>query len=316
VHGDTEGAPRLALIDRMRRDFVPTVLDYYGRLDAAVRGADPQDLPALRQFSQRTLDDLMLQAPLLYRARNKPLGYPGDFECMNDMYFRNFRGTSLFARALQLASCLSPPAEAVRARKDLIKDEIHRLVASHSGDRPLRIASIAAGPAQEIFEFLQEAKELPGRLEIVLFDQDKLALSFAQRRIAPLVEARWSSQVRVVFLNDSIKRLLHDPTLFGTLGPFDLLFSTGLFDYLRFPTAVNLCRNLHLNTAPGGRAFVGNMDPANPARWVFEHHLEWYLIYRTSGEMLEFGRTALPDARLEMAPDRTFLNPFLVMHKD
>jgi len=316
VHGELDTPARLALMDRLQQGFVPTVLGYFSEMDAAVRDVAADDVPALRAFAQRMLDDRMLRAPLLYRARRKPLGYPGDFECMNYMYSKPFQGESLFAKALHLASCMSTPARAVRARKDLIKERIRQVVAEGRGDRPVRIASIAAGPAQEVFEFISELKELSVPVEFVLFDQDKLALSFSQRRIAALVEAHWRGAVRVVFLHDSIKRLLHDPTMFGDLGPFDLIFSTGLFDYLRFSTAVTLCRNLYANTAPGGRAYVGNMDPSNPCRQVFEHLLEWDLIYRTQEQMLEFGVAALPHARLSTLPEGTGINPFLVLEKD
>ena len=34
----------------------------------------------------------------------------------------------------------------------------------------------------------------------------------------------------------------------------------------------------------------------NPTRWIQEHHLDWYLIYRSRQELLEIGRRAAPDA--------------------
>lgn len=311
-----EHPARAAMIERIQTEFVPKVLDFYCRIDAAMRQAPQEEIASLKQFSQRHLDDLMLKAPLLHRARTKPLGYPGDFECMNFMYFRPFEGQTLFGKALHMASCASTPAMGVRARKDVIKRHIHALLANPPQDRPLRIASIASGPAQETYELLHEISPDGPPVEIVLFDQDRLALSFAQRRTLEVVRRRGLHNVRLVFLHDSIKRLLTDRGVFGALGPFDFLFSTGLFDYLKAQTAAILCSNFFANLAPGGQAYVGNMMPWNPSRWVFEHHLEWTLIYRSHEEMLAFARAGVPNAQIEIVPDATGLNPFVVLHRE
>ena len=311
-----EHPARAAMIERILVEFVPAVLGYFGRIDTAMRQASPEEMPALKTYSQRHLDELMLTAPLLHRARTKPLGYPGDFECMNYMYFRPFEGQTLFGKALHMASCASMPAMGVRARKDLVKAQIHARLTRPPVGRPVRIASIASGPAQEMYELLHELPVEGPPLEIVLFDQDRMALSFAQRRTLEVVRRRGLHRVRLLFLHDSIKRLLTDPGVFGTLGPFDLLFSTGLFDYLKPHTASVLCSNFFANLTPDGEAWVGNMVPWNPARWVFEHHLEWTLLYRTHEEMAAFAQDGVPHAAVSIEPDETGVNPFVVLRKE
>ena len=73
-----------------------------------------------------------------------------------------------------------------------------------------------------------------------------------------------------------------------------------------------LCRNLFARVAEGGTLYIGNMVPENPTRWIQEHHLDWYLIYRSREEMLEIGRRAVPDAaQQQMIEDKTRVNPFL-----
>lgn len=310
-----EHPARERLIERLRDEFVPEVLRHYGVIDQAMRGIDPSAMSRARNFSQRHLDSLMLEAPLLQRARMKPLGYPGDFECMNYMYFRPFEGPTLFAKALHMASCASVPAQGVRARKDFVKARLREALYANRNGHPLRVASIASGPAQETYEFLKELPVDHPPIEMVLFDQDRLALSFAQRRTMDVVRARGMSNVRLVFLHDSIKRLLTDAGIFGGIGPFDLLFSTGLFDYLKAPTAAVLCGHFFTNLAAGGSAYVGNMMPWNPSRWVFEHHLEWTLIYRTHEEMMAFARAGAPAAKVEICEESSGVNPFVALHK-
>jgi len=172
------------------------------------------------------------------------------------------------------------------------------------------VLSIAAGPAQELFDLLQGSEELPAPLEVVLFDQDKNALAHAWRKLRPPVETRFQGQVKLTFLHDSIKRLVRDGNLFGQSSTFDLVFSCGLFDYLQPRTAVSLTRQLAAATAPGGQLLIANMVD-HRARWFLEHQLDWSLIYRTREEMLDIGRRAVPGAQVRILEEETGANPFL-----
>ncbi|MFO0603220.1 MAG: hypothetical protein U0324_08600 [Polyangiales bacterium] len=313
VHGDARTPARAALIDQLQRDFVPEFLRYSEAIDTALRGATGPDWAHLKDFSQRHLHPWMMRAPFLHRCLTKPLGYPGDFEVMRFLYDRQFEGSTLFGKALHLAAVNTRGAQAVRARKDMLKSRLAAQLAHRGHFGPLRVASIAAGPAQEVFELLASLDGPPPPVEFVLFDQDAQALAIAQARLTRY--AQRFSTLKIVYLHDSIKRLLQDPTLFLGLGPFDLIFCAGLFDYLKFATAATLCRHFHANLAPGGVAYVGNMVPENPCRWFLEHHLDWYLTYRTRDEMLEFARAAAPGSEISVVEESTGLNPFVTIRK-
>jgi hypothetical protein len=144
----------------------------------------------------------------------------------------------------------------------------------------------------------------------VLFDQDKGALAHAHRRLWTIIEARFPGQVRLVLLNESIKRLLRDVRLFEPFGGFDVIYSVGLFDYLQRATAVGLARNLFTAAAPGGQVLIANMVD-HPGRWFMEHHLEWDLNYRTRKEMMEIAARAAPSARIRILEEATGVNPFV-----
>jgi len=312
--GSNQPSPaRTALVDQLRSGFARDVVRMTEEIDAALRSAPPAHNPALMQWSRRHLHHYFMQAPSARRAFQKPFGYPGDYEVMRFIYEREFEGATLFAKAVQLSFLRSKASIAVRTRKDLMKRRLRQLIESRR--RPLRILSVATGPAQELFELLQEIEDIPEPLEIVLFEQDKGALAYAYRRLRPIVDSRWSRQVKLVYLHESIKRLLRDSQLFTPLGPFDLLYSVGLFDYLRPATAVQLARTFEAQLAEGGSALVGNMAPENPSRWFMEHHLEWNLIYRSHAELLEIGARAAPRARLQILEEESGVNPFVEITK-
>lgn len=310
VHGEGSAA-RAALVRSLMPTFVADVVGFTEAIDAAVRSASPKDSQALTQWSRRQIHDVLMRSPPLHRSFHKPFGYAGDYEVMRFIYEKPFEGADLFSKALSLAFGHTTASRAVRSRKDLVKSKMADMI---RGGRPARVLAVACGPAQELFELLQEANEIPS-LEVVLFDQDKGALSYAYRRTAPLIEAR-QGRVKVTYLHDSIKRLLRDAELFTDFGSFDLIYSVGLFDYLKTPTAVALTRNLVSLLAPGGQAMLANMVPNSPSRWYMEHHLDWWLTYRTRSEILDFAGRAGPHTKLRIVEEETGVNPFVEMTRE
>ncbi|HYZ87859.1 MAG TPA: PilZ domain-containing protein [Myxococcales bacterium] len=315
LHGDSNAPSpaRTALIEQIRSGFARDVVRMTEEIDAALRSAPPAHNAALMQWSRRHLHDYFMQAPSARRAFQKPFGYAGDYEVMRFIYELPFEGQTLFGKSICLMFNETRASRAVHHRKDLVKRRMRQLIESRR--RPLRILSIAAGPAQELFELLQEIEEIPEPLEIVLFEQDKGALAYAYRRLKPIVDRRWPEDVKLVYLHESIKRLLRDSQLFTPLGPFDMIYSVGLFDYLRPATSVQLARTFESQLAEGGSALIGNMCPENPSRWFMEHHLEWNLIYRSHAELLEIGARAAPRARLQILEEESGVNPFVEISK-
>jgi SAM-dependent methyltransferase len=316
VQGESQSAARSALLDRLRSDFVVDVVRYSDAINDAMEGVPPAHMKGLREYGRRFLHDFLMQAPWMQRAYYKPFGYPGDYEVMRFMYERDFEGATLFAKALGYAFLQTRGALAVKFRKDLVKRQLRARVDAHRGiERPLRILSVASGPAQELYELLRELPAEVPPLEIVLFDQDKGALSYAYRRLKPMVDDRFRGEVQILYLHDSIKRLLRDSELFSGFGSFDAIYSCGLFDYLQTTTAVVLARNLYARLGPGGSLYVGNMAPENPCRWFIENHLDWFLIHRTRAQLMEIGNRAASDSQVRVLEEESGVNPFIVMTK-
>ena len=311
VHGEIDSPARSALIESLQREFVPTVVRYSEDIDVSLRSATPQDMQALKEYALRQLHPFLMQSPWMHRSMHKPLGYPGDFRVMKYVYEESFCGATLFAKAVSLAFVGTKPAQAVRTRKNMIKEQLAARIAARQPGESLTVLSVAAGPAQEIYELLDEVRDLKGPVTIVLFDQERQALSYAYGRLKKLVEGKWAGVVTLVYRYDTIKRLLRNRDIFQDMGPFDVIIASGLFDYLNFATAARLAGHLESNLSPGGALYIGNMVPWNPGRWFMEFHLDWHLIYRTHEEMLAFGRTGTRHSTVEIIEEATGINPFL-----
>jgi extracellular factor (EF) 3-hydroxypalmitic acid methyl ester biosynthesis protein len=313
VHGESTPA-RDELVRTIRAHIAVSMVGAIEEIDRVVRTIPVEDMPAIREYSRRYLDDFFLQAPAARRAYQKPFGYPGDYEVMRFLYERPFEGSTLFAKTMSLVVDEMAASRAVRCRKDLIKKRLKARLQLRAS--PLRVLAIAGGTAQELCELLSETPRLPAPLHVVLFDQDKGALAYAYRRLQPMTDGRGGPPIRITYLHESIKRLLRDRMLFDEFGKFDLIYSAGLFDYLRVPTAIQLARDFYFRLDTGGQLMIANMVPENPSRWFMEHHLDWALLYRSREELLDIGRRACADARLQILEEESRVNPFLEFSRD
>ncbi len=314
LHGPVEQPGTQALVEQLMRGFVPTYIRYTERIDAALRAVPTDEHEALKAFSRGHLHDLLIRAPFMHRCLTKPLGYPGDYEVMRFLYERHFEGSTLLAKAIHLGTIHTRGARAVRERKELLYQAIVKLVGERAArGEPTRIVSIAAGPAQEVYELLSRTEDLGARVEVMLFDQDRFALEYVSRRFTVALNAKPRTDLELSLRHDTIRRLLDDPAIFDDYGKVDMVFASGLFDYLRFHTGVRLIRNLHRLLSPEGELWVGNMVPENPCRWFLEHHLDWFLQYRSQEDLLTMGKIAIPEPSMRVTVESTRVNPFLVI---
>jgi hypothetical protein len=71
----------------------------------------------------------------------------------------------------------------------------------------------------------------------------------------------------------------------GLNGSYDLIYSAGLFDYLKDRTARAAGARLVAALAPGGTAVIGNFGTANPSRAMLELILDWPLHHRSASDL-------------------------------
>lgn len=304
-----------ALRARVERDFVPGFVSRSDAANAAWLELRPEWRMELLPYSRGLLQELLDHSPLMRRALAKPLGYPGDFEVMRYLYEREFEGETLFARALTLAVARTGSCEAVRARKDLLREVIERALArAWDAGRPASVLCLASGPAQEVVELFESHPGPLGPVRIGFVEMEKQALAWSGARLRDALARHPSADVTLHFFHDRIRRRM-SPAWVANLGPFDLIYSAGLYDYLPRPVAVELTRSLTTHLAPDGELWVGNMVPSTPSRWLMDLHLDWHLQHRTFAELLDLGHAGAPQAESWVVPDRTQYNPFLVVRR-
>ncbi|AHG89068.1 methyltransferase type 12 [Gemmatirosa kalamazoonensis] len=236
------------------------------------------------------LAGVMHQDPFLWRAFEKPRGYPGDAGMLDLIYgaVPLPEGTTPLGAALNAVTMRSPSATSVRERCDLLVDAIDE-AAARAGGRGARVLSVACGHLREA----QRASAVLGGgvASFHALDQDPISIGLLQREHAAL---------GVTPVLGSVRDVLTRRVAYTGL---TLAYAAGLYDYLPTPVAASLTARLFEMLAPGGRLLVANFCPELRDIGVMESYMAWRLIYRDEAEMGEIA-AAVPGA--EIARQRTF----------
>jgi extracellular factor (EF) 3-hydroxypalmitic acid methyl ester biosynthesis protein len=280
-------------------------------LEAHVSGFSREEHDHHGFYLRQQVRDIILASEFLRRTYLKPWGYAGDAVMMRMLYENTFCGSTIFARFVHRHPLQTVAAQAVRNRVMLLYERISR-VAREWPSSPLRVMSIASGPAWELRQLCQSAEDLE-RYDITLLDQDPKALAEARMTVAG-VEARQGAGMQIHYIQDSVRTLLRPWDQTAKWGRFAFIYSMGLFDYLSAPTARAVLRRLYSLLDPGGELIVGNYHFRNPTRVYMEYWMDWFLIYRTEDDLFDLAEP-LDGAEVTVLSENTNSQMFLSIRK-
>lgn len=227
--------------------------------------------------AQRELLPLVQLAKTTERFYSKPRGYAGDFATIEMIYDGRAAGTGRIGPLLDACFLERPSGRAVVNRRKLLAAEINATLAA-ARTRPVRIMSLACGPAREVFDVFATLDDKQS-LQVTAVDIDHEALKLVSGRsrgegLEERIDARHGN---LVYL--ATGREVFD------LPPQDLVYSIGLIDYFNDSFVVALINWIHDRLAPGGRVILGNFHKRNPDKAMMDHVLEWKLIHRDEADM-------------------------------
>ncbi|MGD0675949.1 MAG: hypothetical protein ABSC94_11050 [Polyangiaceae bacterium] len=293
------------IFEALRVRWGEPFLDALRELHAMSKDFDDRTASVGRGYASTMLMPLLTTCPLMRRAYEKPLGYAGDFRMMELCFATEPLGDGLFGRFLSfMSSHLSLTRTAV-AREAVVREAVQRMVEKRGpGSEPVRVLAVAAGPAMELRRWLEQVGDLQRPVQLILLDQDRSAHESAHRHLTRILleQHRGMLPVTVRCLHFSVRQLVsprapeEHAVVSETLADLDLVYSTGLYDYLPDPIGQRLTQRLCSLLRPGGQALIGNMVEATDATWLMEYALDWPILYRTEKDMLRLAE------RLEPAP--------------
>ncbi len=255
---------------------------------------DEPDLwrPFIEAFRAHPVFQLVQQGPVTHAAFEKARGYAGDAGTLDYIYANRAFPGNISALGMQIyewelngANCRS-----VRARRDIVARSIDDLATL---GRPPRVLSIACGHLREAS--CAEAVVSGNVHEFIGVDQDAKSLEEVRLEYGDL---------HLTTVVGSVRSILTGKTEFFDL---DMVYASGLFDYLGDPTATRLLTIMFRSLRSGGRLLVMNFAPDCQDQAYMEACMDWWLIYRDETRLDTLTREIDPDC---VRSKRLFRDPF------
>lgn len=237
------------------------------------------------------VQDYLQQDPFTKWSFEKPRGYSGDATLL-DIYYQHPSAREIVESATSLGQDIyeytSNAASSVagRERRDILAQYVDAAAQNFPN---AEVLSVACGHLRESEKV--NALKNGGLKRWVALDQDP-------QSIATVMNTCPSDIVKP--LQGSVRGLLRRSYKIGT---FDLVYASGLYDYLTKPLGIRLLERCWEMVKPGGTFLFANFSDEITTDGYMESFMDWPLILRDETDMLEIANSAVDGNEAET---RTF----------
>jgi len=211
---------------------------------------------AVRKLARNTMKQLYRHSALLNHAIEKPFGYAGDYQILENIYngLSFVDSTEPCGKAIDQWALRTALPAAVRSRKNILQ----RIL---SGTNVTNVLSIAAGSARAIRD-LEDSSTISS-IDFLDFDRRGFhAFSFSDK---------------VSFYRRNVLNGLKMKE-----NRYDLIYSFGLFDYLEDTLVASIISESVSLLEPGGEFVFCLKDSRHYSRWFYDIFCDWRFVDRTS----------------------------------
>lgn len=267
-------------------------------------GAERAFIKQLQKKVREKTDRYFLQSRLMRHARTWPKGYPGDYTILEEIY-NNTPGSEGLGYYLDWYFLSTILARAVRGRKETMRELLRSELAARKG---LRIMNLGSGSCKEVAEVAQDIISSGARF--VCIDADQEALDFCSQRCCSAGLAPETIKFRRY---NALKMVNHERNL-QEFGMQDIVYSIGLFDYLKTDILVPLISALYRLLNPGGKLIFSFKDSDRYSPQEYHWLVDWDSFFqRTSEEhrtIIE--KAGIPAASVATVRDATGVIAFYI----
>jgi extracellular factor (EF) 3-hydroxypalmitic acid methyl ester biosynthesis protein len=271
-----------------------------------VAGVRSDLVKSKQEWFRREADPYFSQSHFINHAITWPRGYPGDYEVLEGLY-RNMPLSSGIGYLLDLFFLNTTLAVAVKERLTTLREMLRRELMMRS--RP-RVLDIACGSCREVFETAPEIGSSGAEFTCIDFDSDSLSFSSDRLSYTNVLN-------QIIFRKYNAIRMTNHERNVKEFDYQDIIYSTGLFDYLTNHILVRMIRALYKLTNPGGK-IISSFKDCNRYRSQLYHWVtEWDAFYqRTEKDCMRlFEEAGIPDRELMMLRERSGVIVFFVIAK-
>lgn len=298
-------AARMDFIKKNKKDIFNELDKYFGEAWDIVKDFDRHRYLVHQIYYLQKLKNLFLRGEVNRHVYEKPLGYAGDYIMMNYIFDyegdKKYLGASSFEKLINHYTCNISICFSNIKRKDFFKNKILELLNKKESSKVL---SVGSGSARELVELLIENK-ISHHLTFQCLDLEKNALDYVKTEIDK-IDLKKKSLLNISYIYRDVVAIIRDEELKEILKNCDLIYASGLFDYLKSKMASRLTREFYQLLSEDGEMVICNADLNNCIHRAYYEFLgRWTLVYRTKEEMLEWTKDIQGDfkAKFEDVPD-------------
>lgn len=230
---------------------------------------------------QHRVAEYLLQDPFTRWSFEKPRGYSGDATLL-DIYYKHRSADEIVASSTPLGQEIyaytSEAASSVagRERRDILARTVDETALRAEN---AEILAIACGHMREAE--LSRALAAGKLKRWVGLDQDPVSVGTVNRDLAG---------TKVEAIDGSVRGILRRAYKLGT---FDLVYASGLYDYLPRAIGIRLLQRAMELVKPGGEFLFANFSDEITTDGYMETFMDWPLILRSADDMWDIINSAL-----------------------
>jgi len=253
-----------------------------GRLHLLRRKASPVVWQELIPIAQKhSVAEYLLTDPFTRWSFEKPRGYSGDASLL-DIYYKHpsadeiVQSSPALGRAIYGYTSEAASSVAGRERRDILAKTVDETAARVDG---AEVLAIACGHLREAELSTALAQ---GKLKRWIgLDQDPISVGTVNRDLAGTGVEATDGSVRGI-----LRRAYN-------LGTFDLVYASGLYDYLPRAVGIRLMQRAMELVRPGGDFLFANFSDEITTDGYMETFMDWPLILRSADDMWEIINAAV-----------------------
>lgn len=301
---------QIEFLEKNKLQLYPILNEHFKKTWEITKYIDKEKYKLHQNYYQKMLSPLLKDTVETNRiVCDKPFGYSGDYLIIS--YFYNFHnqylGNSSYERLINSYTCNIPIASAVVERKDFLKELILKVV--NAKEAP-KILSIGSGPARELIELLEEEK-ITKSLYFDCLDFERRTSVYLRREIEK-IESKRKKHLQLRFIYKNILELIRNNENRDLFDDYDLIYSTGVFDYLSFKIAKRMVEELYQLLNVKSNLVITNVKKEETDhRPYYEMFGGWHLHYRNKEELLSWTENIKARVRFEPISEK---NSFLFLN--
>lgn len=238
----------------------------------------PEKLKEQQLEFKQYIGDLFGKSYFFKRATTWPRGYAGDFETLEKVYQGVYSANEGIGLYLDNYFITNELARGIRERKRVLGNLILEELKNRAKNQ--RILNIACGSSREIFDIGKQINQYEAA--ITFLDHDKDAVAYSKQ----LMSNEGINVDNFEFLKFNALNLVSEEDTKSNFGSRDIIYSAGLFDYIRTDVLKKMIASLYSLLEPGGVLIAPFKDKNNYSVYDYHWLLDWsYFFQRSVGEV-------------------------------